>query len=147
MKNSVLLRSSAVLWVIWGIVHVLFGVMIINGDAGFGIQAIGNGVELPQISYPDALGAIMNQHGWNLVWFGVVTTIGAIFIWRGSDTAIWVCGMVGGLADLGYFMFLDLGGYVKFVPGTVMTIIALVAILLSFTAYFKNKKQLTSGST
>jgi len=74
-----------------------------------------------------------------LVWFGAVTTIGAVFIWRGSDTAIWVSAMVGGLADLGYFMFLDLGGYVKFVPGTVMTIIALVAILLSFTAYFKNK--------
>ena len=139
MKNSLLLKSSAVLWVIWGVVHILFGVMIIIGDSGAGIQAIGNGVELPQMNYPDALGAIMNQHGWNLVWFGAVTTIGAVFIWRGSDTAIWVSAMVGGLADLGYFMFLDLGGYVKFVPGTVMTIIALVAILLSFTAYFKNK--------
>ena len=139
MKISILLKSSAVLWVVWGIVHVFFGVMIINGDTSFGIQAIGNGVELPQMSYPDALGAIMNQHGWNLIWFGVVTTIGAVFIWRGSDTAIWVSAMIGGLADLGYFIFLDLGGFVKFVPGTVMTIIALVAIILSFTAYFKNR--------
>ncbi len=140
MKNSVLLKSSAVLWVIWGVVHVLFGVMIINGDAGFGIQAIGNGVELTQENYPDVLGAIMDQHGWNLVWFGVVTTIGGALIWRGNNTAIWMNAMVGGLADLGYFMFLDLGGYVKFIPGTLMTIIALVAIILSFTAYFKNKK-------
>src|SRR5210317_318974 len=139
MSNSILLKTSAVLWVIWGLVHVLFGVMIIINDTGFGIQAIGNGVELAEMTYPDVLGAIMNQHGWNLVWFGVVTTIGSVSIWRGSNTAIWICAMVGGLADIGYFMFLDLGGYVKFVPGTVMTIIALVAILLSFTAYFKNK--------
>lgn len=139
MKNSVLLKSAAVLWIVWGVVHVLFGVMIVLGDAGSGIEAIGNGVDLPKIDYPDALGAIMNQHGWNLVWFGVVTIVGSVFIWRRSDIAIWINAMIGGLADLGYFMFLDLGGYVKFVPGTVMTIIALVAILLSFTAYFKNK--------
>jgi len=139
MNTSILLKFSAILWVVWGLVHVLFGVMIILGDAGSGIQAIGNGVELTPINYPEVLGAIMNQHGWNLVWFGVATTIGAIFIWRENKTAIWVSAMVGGLADLGYFMFLDLGGYVNFVPGSVMTIIALVAILLSFTAYFKSK--------
>lgn len=139
MKSSVLLKSSAVLWIAWGLVHVLFGVMIILGDAGSGIQAIGNGVELAKMDYPEVLGAIMNQHGWNLIWFGVVTTIGAILIWKGSLTAIWVNAMVAGLADLGYFIFLDLGGYVKFVPGTVMTIIALAAILLSAGTYFKNR--------
>ena len=102
-------------------------------------QAIANAVELPKINYPDALGAIMNQHGWNLVWFGVVTTVGGVFIWKGNITAIWLSAMIGGLADLGYFIFLDLGGHVKFVPGTVMTIIALAAILLSGGAYFKSK--------
>jgi len=139
MNTSILLKSSAVLWIVWGLVHLLFGVMIIIGDAASGIQAIANAVELPKINYPDALGAIMNQHGWNLVWFGVVTAVGGVFIWKGNITAIWLSAMIGGLADLGYFIFLDLGGHVKFVPGTVMTIIALAAILLSFTAYFQNK--------
>ncbi|XOF32235.1 MAG: hypothetical protein ACL93V_09260 [Candidatus Electrothrix sp. YB6] len=139
MNTSVLLKSSAVLWIIWGLVHVFFGIMIIIGDTGSGIQAIGNGVELTQINYPDVLGAIMNQHGWNLLWFGVVTTVGAVFIWRGSNIAIGINAMIAGLGDLGYFMFLDLGGYVKFLPGTLMTIIALTAILLSFGAYFKYK--------
>jgi len=85
------------------------------------------------------LGAIMNQHGWNLIWFGVATTVGAVFIWKGSLTAIWVSAMVGGLADLGYFIFLDLGGYVKFIPGTVMTIVSFSAILLSAGTYFKSR--------
>lgn len=39
--------------------------------------------------------------------------------------------MVGGLADLGYLLFLDIAGYVSFVPGTVMTIFSATAILLS----------------
>ena len=139
MKNSGLLKTSAVLWIVWGVVHVLFGVMIIAGDAGSGIQAIGNGVEVAKMNYPEVLDAIMNQHGWNLIWFGVATIVGAVYIWKGSMTAIWVSAMVGGLADLGYFIFLDLGGYVQFVPGTVMTIISLAAILLSAGTYFKNR--------
>ena len=139
MNSSGLLKTSSILWIVWGFVHVFFGVMIIINDTGFGIQAIGNDVELIPMNYPDVLGAIMNQHGWNLVWFGAVTTVGAVFIWRGSNIAIWINAMIGGLADLGYFMFLDLGGYVKFFPGTLMTIIALVAILLSIVAYSKNK--------
>lgn len=36
---------------------------------------------------------------------------------------------------LGYFFFLDLGGYVHFVPGTVMTLISAAAILLSAHSY------------
>jgi hypothetical protein len=139
MNSSIALKTSSVLWIIWGIVHVLFGIMIIFGDAGSGIKAIGNGVEVAQDNYPEVLGAIMNQHGWNLVWFGVVTTIGAVYIWKNSVTAIWISAMVGGLADLGYFIFLDLGGYVLFFPGTLMTIIALAAIILSVGSYMKNK--------
>jgi hypothetical protein len=68
-----------------------------------------------------------------------VTTIGAVYIWKNSVTAIWISAMVGGLADLGYFIFLDLGGYVLFFPGTLMTIIALAAIILSVGSYMKNK--------
>ena len=62
--------------------------------------------------------------------------MGGIFIWRGSVTGIFVTALIGGLADLGYFLFLDLGGYVRFLPGTVMTLVSSSAIILSFAAYF-----------
>lgn len=39
---------------------------------------------------------------------------------------------VQGIADVGYFVFLDLGGYVNFVPGTLMTIFSATAITTSF---------------
>ena len=42
---------------------------------------------------------------------------GAVFIWRGSTVAIVLATLVGGLADAGYFIFVDdLGGSVRFAP-------------------------------
>lgn len=83
----------------------------------------------------DAVGAVVNQHGFNLLWIGVVTTIAAFYIWQKNTTAIFIAPLVGGLADLGYFIFLDMGGFVNFVPGTVMTLISTAAIILSVLAY------------
>ena len=91
------------------------------------------------MAYPDAAGAVINQHGFNLLWIGIVTMAAAPHIWRGSATAIFIAAMVGGLADIGYFVFLDLGGYVRFVPGTLMTLFSGSAIVLSFGAHFRGK--------
>ena len=74
-----------------------------------------------------------------VIWGGVVTIIGGIFIWRKNVASIFVSALVGGLLDVGYFIFIDLGGYNNFVPGTVMTIISSLAIILSFYAYFRRK--------
>lgn len=131
MSNMILRKIISSLWFFWGIVHILFGILIMNGDVAYAINEIGNAVTVPVLKYSSVAEAIMNQHGWNLTWFGVITIIGSVFIWRGNNTALWVSAMIGGLADLGYFIFLDLGGFVKFLPGTLMTIIALTAIVMS----------------
>ncbi|MEL6309764.1 MAG: hypothetical protein AAFQ52_16600, partial [Chloroflexota bacterium] len=54
--------------------------------------------------------------------------------------AIFITAMVGGLADIRYFIFIDLGGYANFVPGTVMTIVSASAIVLSLIAYFGSNR-------
>ena len=132
-------RVAAVLWVIWGLVHALAGVLTITQDTAGAAQGIADAVDpaLLEMVYPDAVGAIMNQHGFNLLCIGVVTTVCAWFIWRRSPPAIFIGALVGGLADVGYFLFMDLGGYVNFVPGTVMTLVSSSAIILSFWAYFR----------
>ena len=132
--HVIALKTSAVLWVIWGLVHLLAGVIVLSSDASGGFAAIADAVDPAAVAadYHGAVGGILNQHGWNLAWFGVATVIGAVFIWRQNVTAIWVTGMVGGLADLGYLLFVDVPGYVNFMPGTVMTIVSGSAILLSF---------------
>ncbi|MEM9805148.1 MAG: hypothetical protein AAF959_07695 [Cyanobacteria bacterium P01_D01_bin.56] len=140
--THIFLKISAILWVIWGIVHALAGVLTISGDTATAVAGIADGVDptLLAVDYPDAAGAIINQHGFNLLWGGVVTISGGVFIWRKNVAAIFISALVGGLLDVGYFIFIDLGGYNKFIPGTVMTIISSVAIALSFYAYFQQEK-------
>ena len=140
-QASTLLKISAILWVIWGVVHALAGVLTIYQETAGAIAGIADGVnpELLAMDYPDAAGAVVNQHGFNLLWGGMVTIVGGVFIWRNNVAAIFISALVGGLLDVGYFIFIDLGGFNKFVPGTVMTIISATAIALSFYAYFQRK--------
>ncbi|MEO0335752.1 MAG: hypothetical protein AAF202_05135 [Pseudomonadota bacterium] len=142
MNYKMLTRVAAVLWVIWGLVHAFAGVMTISQDIPQAIAGIADAVDPETLNmvYPAAVGGILGQHGWNLLWFGVATTIGGVFIWRGSSTAIFVTAMVGGLADIGYFLFIDLGGFANFVPGTVMTLICAAAASLSFLAHYKYRE-------
>ena len=149
MKNlSILFKVSAILWIIWGLVHILAGVMTMKGvltnDISASVAGIADAVdpESLQMEYPAAAGAIIGQHGFNLFWIGLVTLICAFFIWKGNKNAIFLAAISGGLADLGYFLFLDLGGYVNFMPGTVMTLVSSLAILTSFYAHFKAKNKL-----
>lgn len=144
---TLLLRISAILWVIWGLVHAFAGIMTISLDTPSAIAGIADAVDPTtlEMAYPDAAGAIINQHGFNLLWIGIVTFIGGLIIWRESVTAIFVTALIGWTTDLGYFIFMDLGGYVNFVPGTVMTIISTAAVILSFLAYYRGLKPEADG--
>ena len=141
---SLLLKISAVLWIVWGLVHVFAGIMtmnfIISEDISAAVSGIADAVDPAslQMAYPNASGAIIGQHGFNLFWIGLVTFICAFYIWRKNANAIFLAAITGGLADLGYFLFMDLGGYVHFIPGTLMTLVSASAIILSFYAYFKS---------
>ena len=139
--QAMALKISAVLWVIWGLVHMLAGVIVIPADAGSGFAAIADAVDpnLLKADYHPAVNGVLDQHGWNLLWGGAATVVGAVFIWRRNHTAIWVTGMIGGLLDLGYLVFVDIPGYVHFVPGTLMTLISGSAIALSFWVWLTNR--------
>ena len=141
MNKSLLLKFIAVLWVIWGLVHAFAGGITIYNGAPASLQGILDGVDptLLEMAYHGGVDAIINQHGWNLGWFGVATIIGAVFVWRQNITAIWVTGMVGGMADLGYLMFVDIPGFVHFVPGTLMTFVSGTAVVLSFWVWWTNR--------
>jgi len=147
MKNlKILFKTAAVLWIIWGIVHIFAGIMtdyfILSNDITSAVSGIADKVDPTTLvrDYPKASGAIIGQHGFNLLWIGLVTFICGFYVWIGNRNAIFLAAITGGLADLGYFFFMDLGGYVNFMPGTVMTLFSGLAIILSFYAHFKEKK-------
>lgn len=125
MKTS-LLKISAVLWIVWGLVHLLTGVLTVSSETATALAGIADGVDpaLLKMAYPDAVTAVVNQHGFNLGWIGTVTIVSAVYIWRAQVPAIFLAALVGGLADVGDFIFIDLGGYNRFAPGTVMTLVA-----------------------
>lgn len=151
--QSLALKVAAVLWVIWGLVHVFAGAIIISTpDAAGAVQAVADAVpkeELMFVSHP-AAGALYNQHGWNLAWIGAVTVVCAPFLWRAPKsaswrTAAWVAALTGGMADVGYFVFMDLGGYVNFMPGGLMTYVSASAILLSGWVWFATRSEAVSA--
>ena len=143
---STFLKISAVLWIIWGLVHMFAGIItiykILIGDTSAAISGIADGVDPAQIAmdYPAAAGAILAQHGHNLLWGGLVTLVCAFYIWGKNKNAIFLAALVGGLLDLGYFIYLDLGGFVNFFPGSLMTYISASAIILSLVAYYQSDK-------
>jgi len=145
---SLALKIAAILWVIWGLVHMFAGVVVMSSDTGAAVAAIADAVDptLVENDYHPAVGAVVNQHGYNLLWIGAFTLIGAIFIWRRSVTAIFMTAIVGWVTDVGYFIFLDLGGFVHFFPGTVMTIVSSAAVVISFWAYFTGMRNTPAAS-
>ena len=148
MREATLFRSSSVLWAIWGAVHIFFGVYLLYllqaGSVAEAFHGIAGQAELStfMLDYPYGAAAVLKQHSYNLVWFGLVTLTGSVWVWRRSLQAAALCAIVGGLADLGYFIYIDLGGLAVF-PGPQMTWIAAAAIGLSAYAVFRGK----SGDT
>lgn len=139
--KALALKAATVLWIVWGLVHMLAGILILAGDTASGFQAIADAVDAETLAmdYAPAVGGVLNQHAWNLAWGGAATIIGAVFIWRKNFTAIWVTGLIGGLLDIGYLVLVDLAGYANFVPGTVMTIISATAVVLSFWVWLTER--------
>ncbi len=138
-------KITTILWIIWGAVHIFAGIMtdqfILSSDIKGAVAGIADKVDPETLvaDYPPASGAIIGQHGFNLLWIGAVTLICGFYIWKGNKNAIFLAAICGGLADLGYFLFMDLGGFTHFVPGTVMTLVSSAAVLLSFIAHFKTR--------
>lgn len=81
--QSATLKIATVLWIIrGGAVHAFAGVIVLTSDASGGFAAIADAVDpalLAGESHP-AAGGILNQHGRNLLWFGVATLIGGLMI-------------------------------------------------------------------
>jgi hypothetical protein len=111
MKNlKIFFRIACVVWIFWGLVHVLAGVLtmgfVLSGDISAAVAGIADAVDpdVLQLDYHDEVGAIIGQHGFNLFWIGFVTVICAFFIWKGNKNAIFLAAIAGGLADMGYFI-------------------------------------------
>jgi len=151
-QSQWLFRASAILWVIWGLVHLMAGLMttklISSARTAEAMHGILSAVELSalELSYTPAIEAVLLQHAFNLGWFGLVTVIAGVLVWRRSTTAVMFASIVGGLADTGYFLYVDLGGF-ALPPGPQMTWICAAAILTGVAAAWREKRGAETRAT
>lgn len=137
-----LLRISAILWGIWGVFHFAMGVVIVamlatenpEGD----LSAVPVAVDVIMMGKPTLFAIVpaLQQLGFLLAVIGAVVSIGCVYMWKKNAMAIVVCALTGGLADLGYFLCVDLAGYAE-PPGPQMTYISASAVILSLVVFFK----------
>ena len=145
MTNLALLRIASVLWGIWGAFHLFIGVVLLmvvsEGHPDGQLASIPDVVNITMMGSEGRFVVVpsLNQHAFNLAWFGIVVGIGCVYVWKRRAEGIFVCILVGGLADLGYFLYVDLPGYAD-PPGPQMTYIMAAAIALSLYAYFKSDR-------
>lgn len=78
MKPSILLKSSSVLWMIWGIFHLMIGVVMIYllslGNEALSLNFVASDPLTADMvrEYSPIVTASLKQHSWNLGWFGMV---------------------------------------------------------------------------
>ncbi|MEM8561631.1 MAG: hypothetical protein AAGF57_05320 [Pseudomonadota bacterium] len=132
-SQKLLLKISAGLWLVWGLLHVAHGLVVAFHDLVAAGQSIADATATPTMSddYYLALTGLFQQHGWNRILFGIAAIVSAFYLWNGSRSAIWITAFFGGLTELGFFFLNTIPGYNSFVPAYTMLIVAATAIVLS----------------
>ncbi len=114
------LRVAAVLWFVWGVFHLIVGIAVMqllqseHPEGAFSSVPAVVDVQFFGTDSTFATIASLQQHGFNLAWIGLIVTVASFFVWRSSMLAVVTSIVLGGLADLGYFLFVDLPGYAEF---------------------------------
>lgn len=111
-------RTASVLFLLWGLIHVLGGFVMLQALADGGAEAY-----LRTVATVDPSGAslvppdgspaqaILGFHAWNILWVGLCVSVVAVVLnRRSSRVGYWVnLALVSG-ADLGLLFFLVLPG-------------------------------------
>ncbi|MEL6427457.1 MAG: hypothetical protein AAFQ33_18575, partial [Pseudomonadota bacterium] len=77
-QTALTLKIISVLWIVWGAVHAFAGIVTIAQPAPASIAGIADAVD-PSVfheTYAAATDALINQHGFNLLWIGLFTLVG-----------------------------------------------------------------------
>ena len=141
-------RLGAIFYILWGIMHAMFGAQIILLNMKHSAYAVIQSIyaDTGPVTTPEKLGsvigAIMNQHGWNLLWFGVfAAVVGAFFNWRNSISGYWYNLAVVSLADIGFIVAVLIPGYVSPMVGIWGPILWVLAVIFSTMGIMRAKSR------
>lgn len=103
-------KIISILWFLWSLPHIFPGAFAIKNALENDISSID--FLFPDVrsealmrEYPREVEAILvtfGQHGFNLMWFGLVALVLSVYIWlHESQTALIFAAVIVGFADLG----------------------------------------------
>lgn len=139
MKPRISFRVAGVLWAMWGLLHLLAGLSVVTTFSSE-VAGVPESVMLRVMGdeIPFHVRRTLAEHSFNNAWFGLVVAVGSVLVWKGSRLGVFLCTIVGGLAHLGFTIFLVVPGYSNAV-GVTMTLIAAGALSLSVAAQSGSK--------
>lgn len=131
-------RIGAVLYALWGLLHVVGGAVILQsaltGGATEALQGMGSA--LPAAEIPLIAGKIADNviafHAWNLMWAGGLALVIAITLnWRNSKVGYWLNLAIVAVADVGLIVFLLLPGLMTVSDGIWGPLLYVLALLFA----------------
>jgi len=115
-----LARAGALVYVLWGLLHVV---------AAYRVYRLGAGLE------PGMIQGRIWQDAWNLLFFAVFAIVVAFAMnWRNSRSGFWLNLVVVSAADIGFVAFVLLPGHVPLVPGVIGPLLWIAAVILTGSA-------------
>ena len=135
MTSKILFRITSILWGLWGFVHLLGGLTMLFVLKG-GLESVPESVDVKNLPPLHIVPTLM-EHNFNNLWFGLTILIASFFVWKVNRNAVLFCSIVGGLAHLGFAIFIVFQGHSDLV-GVVLSFVVLAAIVFGIIAIKKS---------
>jgi hypothetical protein len=124
VKRNLVATLSAVLYVVWGLLHL---------QAAYAVYRLGSTLEAGMLQ------GRMVQHAWNLLFASLAAIFVAITMnSRNSRAGYWINTFLVGLVDMGFVLFVLIPGYLPLWPGLLGPVAWLLAWGLATAAYMKS---------
>jgi len=123
MKTIMLAKIGAILYVLWGILHIV---------AAYKVFALGQSLEQGMVQ------GRLYQDAWNLLFFALFGIAVAVFYnWRNSKIGYWLNSVVVSVGDIGFIITILIPGYLPLLPGALGPMLWLLALAFSTSARLK----------
>lgn len=119
-RDLLMARLGAASYVVWSFLHF---------QAAWSTYVLGTGMTSGMPA-----GRVI-QDAWNLMWFAIISLIGAVaFNWRNDPRGWWINLVTVSVADLGFILFVLIPGYVPVWPGVAGPIFWILGLCLTSAA-------------